>query len=192
SSLAFLFDFLFFNQVHPFYGTVRYMTGAQTDRTVQEHLIEKHMLLPNPVWDCRIQQAAKNVDVLKDPEAITQLGGILKTNPDAENFVPPLLGAVLVDYQRNVPAAREREVLSAMAVIANKLGGHTAAEIPQIFDAGSECTLNMINKEFAGEDTSDLFLEEREAALGQAREEEHKLQMSVPGILNPREIPEDM
>lgn len=49
-----------------------------------------------------------------------------------------------------------------------------------------------ITQEFAGEDTSDLFLEERETALRQAQEEKHKLQMSVPGILNPHEIPEEM
>lgn len=47
-------------------------------------------------------------------------------------------------------------------------------------------------QEFAGEDTTDLFLEEREASLRQAQEEKHKLQMSVPGILNPHELPEDM
>lgn len=47
-------------------------------------------------------------------------------------------------------------------------------------------------QEFAGEDTSDLFLEEREASLRQAQEEKHKIQMSVPGILNPHEIPEEM
>lgn len=39
----------------------------------------------------------------------------------AENFVPPLLDAVLLDYQRNVPAAREPEVLSTMATIVNRL-----------------------------------------------------------------------
>jgi len=38
-----------------------------------------------------------------------------------ENFVPPLLDAVLLDYQRNVPVAREPEVLSTMEVIVNKL-----------------------------------------------------------------------
>ena len=63
-----------------------------------------------------------------------------------ENFVPPLLEAVLIDYQRNVPAAREPEVLSTMATIVNKLGGHITGEIPKIFDAVFECTLNMINK----------------------------------------------
>lgn len=50
----------------------------------------------------------------------------------------------------------------------------------------------LCSQEFAGEDTSDLFLEERETALRQAQEEKHKLQMSVPGILNPHEIPEEM
>ncbi|CAG6018008.1 unnamed protein product [Menidia menidia] len=241
-------------QVHTFYEAVGYMIGAQTDQAVQEHLIEKYMLLPNQVWDSIIQQATKvgreeatdgngdglkkqkrtvfkaplppaaqNVDILKDPETVKQLGSILKTNVRAckavghpfviqlgriyldmlnvykclsenisaaiqtngemvtkqplirsmrtvkretlklisgwvsrsndpqmvgENFVPPLLDAVLIDYQRNVPAAREPEVLSTMATIVNKLGGHITSEIPQIFDAVFECTLNMINKNF--------------------------------------------
>lgn len=39
----------------------------------------------------------------------------------AENFILPLLDAVLLDYQRNVPAAREPEVLSTMATIVNRL-----------------------------------------------------------------------
>merc|ERR1740128_1229678 len=46
--------------------------------------------------------------------------------------------------------------------------------------------------EFTGEDDSDLYLEEREAALKQAQDEKHKIQKSVPGILNPHEIAEDM
>ncbi|XP_072129568.1 exportin-1-like isoform X2 [Mobula birostris] len=210
------------HQVHTFYEAVGYMIGAQTDQTVQEHLIEKYMLLPNQVWDSIIQQATKNVDILKDAETVKQLGSILKTNVRAckavghpfviqlgriyldmlnvykclsenisaaiqangevvtkqpliksmrtvkretlklisgwvsrssdpqlvaENFVPPLLDAVLIDYQRNVPAAREPEVLSTMATIVNKLENHITAEVPQIFDALFECTLEMINKQ---------------------------------------------
>uniref|UniRef100_A0A8C1B621 Exportin-1 n=1 Tax=Cyprinus carpio carpio TaxID=630221 RepID=A0A8C1B621_CYPCA len=210
-------------QVHTFYEAVGYMIGAQTDQTVQERLIEKYMLLPNQVWDSIIQQATKNVDILKDPETVRQLGSILKTNVRAckavghpfvlqlgriyldmlnvykclsenissavqsngemvtkqplirsmrtvkretlklisgwvsrsndpqmvgENFVPPLLEAVLIDYQRNVPAAREPEVLSTMATIVNKLAAHITGEIPKIFDAVFECTLDMINKNF--------------------------------------------
>lgn len=56
------------------------MISAQTDTNVQEHLIEKYMMLPNQVWDSIIQQATKNVDVLKDPATVKQLGSILKTN----------------------------------------------------------------------------------------------------------------
>ncbi|XP_013415271.1 exportin-1 isoform X2 [Lingula anatina] len=66
----------------------------------------------------------------------------------AENFIPPLLEAVLMDYQRNVPLAREPEVLSTMATIVNKLEGSITKDVPQIFDAVFECTLEMINKDF--------------------------------------------
>ena len=43
----------------------------------------------------------------------------------------------------------------------------------------------MLFQEFAGEDTRDLFLEEREALLLKAEEEKLKVERSVPGILNP-------
>ncbi|XP_076311776.1 exportin-1-like isoform X1 [Tachypleus tridentatus] len=211
-------------QVHTFYEAVGSMISAQTDQVVQEHLVEKYMFLPSQVWDDIINQATKNVDVLKDPEAVKQLGNILKTNVRAcksighpyvsqlgriyldmlnvykvmsenitaaislngevvtkqplirsmrtvkkealklisgwvsrstdshmvlENFIPPLLDAVLLDYQRcSVPSAREPEVLSTMATIVNRLEGNITSEIPKIFDAVFECTLEMINKDF--------------------------------------------
>ena len=37
------------------------------------------------------------------------------------NIVPPLLDAVLVDYNRNVPDARDSEVLDVMTTIITKL-----------------------------------------------------------------------
>ena len=211
-------------QVHTFYEAVGYMISAQSDQMVQEHLIEKYMLLPNQVWDEIINQASKNVDILKDAEVVKQLANILKTNVRAckslghpfvtqlgriyldmlnvykvmsenisaaishngetvtkqplikgmrvvkketlklisgwvsryedhklvlEYFIPPLLEAVLLDYQRTgVPSAREPEVLSTMATIVNKLESHITAEVPKIFDAVFECTLSMINKDF--------------------------------------------
>lgn len=211
-------------QVHTFYEAVGYMISAQVDSVAQEILIEKYMMLPNQVWDEIISQASKNVDILKDQDAVKQLASILKTNVRAckalghayvvqlgriyldmlnvykvmsaniisavavngegitkqpliksmrvvkketlklisdwieasndhamvlENFIPPLLDAVLMDYNRcTVPAAREPEVLSAMATIVNKLEGHITSEVPKIFDAVFECTLEMINKDF--------------------------------------------
>jgi exportin-1 len=38
------------------------------------------------------------------------------------NFIPPLFDAILGDYSRNVPAARDAEVLNVMATITGKLG----------------------------------------------------------------------
>lgn len=71
------------------------------------------------------------------------------SNMVLENFIPPLLDAVLLDYQRcTVPSAREPEVLSTMATTVNKLKGTITTEIPKIFDALFECTLDMINKDF--------------------------------------------
>lgn len=37
------------------------------------------------------------------------------------SMVPPLMEAVLIDYARNVPDAREAEVLNAMTTIIHKL-----------------------------------------------------------------------
>ena len=46
-------------------------------------------------------------------------------------------------------------------------------------------------REFTGEDDSDLFLEEREGALKKAQDEKRMIQIAVPGILNPHELPEE-
>jgi len=211
-------------QVQTFYEAVGHMISASTDQQQQEALIEKYMQLPNAVWDDIINQASRNVDVLKDHEAVKQLGSILKTNVRAckalghpyvlqlgriyldmlnvykvmsenitaaithngeavtkqpliksmrvvkketlklianwversndpqmvlDNFIPPMLEAVLADYQRcSVPSAREPEVLSVMATVVNKLKSYITIQIPKIFDAVFECTLDMINKDF--------------------------------------------
>lgn len=83
------------------------------------------------------------------------------------NMVPPLLEAVLIDYHRNVPDAREAEVLNVMTTIIHKL--HVCLfdptaffsfandnffqtlmedKIPAIMDSVFSCTLEMINKDF--------------------------------------------
>jgi len=46
-------------------------------------------------------------------------------------------------------------------------------------------------KEFSGEDTSHLYLDERERQIQLAQEEKKKVAASVPGLLNPHEIQED-
>ena len=44
-------------------------------------------------------------------------------------LIPNLLEAVLGDYARNVPAARDAEVLNVMATIMNKLGVSNMNEV---------------------------------------------------------------
>ncbi|CAH0775387.1 unnamed protein product [Bemisia tabaci] len=72
------------------------------------------------------------------------------TNPQMvlENFIPPLLEAVLTDYnQTQVPAAREPEVLVALTKIVDRLQSNITSLIPRIFESVFECTLDMINKD---------------------------------------------
>lgn len=63
-------------------------------------------------------------------------------------MVPSLLEAVLVDYNRNVPNARDAEVLRAMSAIINKLGSLMEDQVSVIMENIFECTLDMINKDF--------------------------------------------
>ncbi|CAF4847692.1 exportin-1 [Pieris napi] len=98
------------------------------------------------------QPLIKNMRIIKK-ETLKLISSWVTRSTDnsmvLENFIPPLLDAVLLDYQRTaVPDARETEVLSCMAAIVNKLGGHITSEVPKIFDAVFECTLDMINKDF--------------------------------------------
>lgn len=69
------------------------------------------------------------------------------------NMVPPLLEAVLVDYNRNVLDAREAEVLNVMTTIIHKLHvSQSSTDIDLKFDLVSHIVL----LEFDGrQDTAD-------------------------------------
>eukprot|EP00743_Colponemidia_sp_Colp-15_P002924 GILK01003163.1.p1 GENE.GILK01003163.1~~GILK01003163.1.p1 ORF type:complete len:1097 (+),score=141.59 GILK01003163.1:95-3385(+) len=66
----------------------------------------------------------------------------------AQNFIPPLLDPVLGDYSRNIPAARDPEVLSLFAMVISQLKQAIFADVPRIFETVFECTLDMITKDF--------------------------------------------
>lgn len=95
-----------------------------------------------------------------------------------QTLVPQLLEAILLDYKRNVPDAREAEVLGVITVLITKLQvrwtPHTSRhmvrvaekpsahlrmltraqammteQVPAILDNVFECTLDMINKDFS-------------------------------------------
>ncbi|MDP2437028.1 MAG: hypothetical protein Q8P67_14875, partial [archaeon] len=76
---------------------------------------------------------------------------VMKTNdPEtiSSKFVPPILEAVLGDYHRSHPDARDAEVLSLFAAIINKLQGSMSPLIPDVLKGVFECTLAMIKKNF--------------------------------------------
>ena len=200
------------------------MISSETEQSRQERLIEKYMQLPNLIWDDIINQATKNVDILKDPDAVKQLGNILKTNYRAckslghpyvtqlgriyldmlnvykvmsenicvaiqshgegvtkqpliramrtvkkdvlkligcwvsksddpklvlDNFIQPLLDAVLQDYLIcPVAEAREPEVLQTMTTIITRMDSLIIPFVPTVFNALFQVTLEMINKDF--------------------------------------------
>ncbi|CAL0311372.1 unnamed protein product [Lupinus luteus] len=65
-----------------------------------------------------------------------------------KQFVPPMFDPVLGDYARNVTDARESEVLSLFATIVNKYKATMVEDVPRIFEAVFQCTLEMITKNF--------------------------------------------
>jgi exportin-1 len=66
------------------------------------------------------------------------------------NLIPPLLDAILGDYNRNVEQARDAEVLNVMVTITNtRLGPLLTPQVPPILDAVFMPTLNMINRDFS-------------------------------------------
>ena len=63
-------------------------------------------------------------------------------------MVPAMMDPILGDYVRNVPDARDAEVLSLFATIFNKVQGQLSEEVPRVFDAVFQCTLQMITRNF--------------------------------------------
>ena len=67
----------------------------------------------------------------------------------ATEFSPSLFEAILGDYSRNVDNARDSAVLSVTTMIIEKCGPLMNDKISPILDSTFECTLSMINKNFA-------------------------------------------
>lgn len=63
-------------------------------------------------------------------------------------FLNPL-SQLIIDYNNNVPDARDPEVLFLFAVIINTFGGHLIGHIPSIVSNLFSSTLNMISNNFS-------------------------------------------
>ncbi|RYP62091.1 hypothetical protein DL771_009878 [Monosporascus sp. 5C6A] len=164
-------------QVHTFYEACGYMVAAQGNKHQQERLLADLMAAPNAAWDEIIRAATQDPTILQDADTIKIIGDIAPRMPKVrglrtikkeilklvetyvekaedlqavrQQMVPQLLDSVLVDYNRNVPGARDAEVLKAMSVIITKLTGLMEDQVPVIMQNIFECTLEMINKDFS-------------------------------------------
>ncbi|EMR72679.1 putative exportin-1 protein [Eutypa lata UCREL1] len=164
-------------QVHTFYEACGYMVAAQGNKHQQERLLADLMAAPNAAWDEIIRAATNDPTILQDSDTIKIIGDIAPRMPKVrglrtikkeilklietyveksedmqavrQQMVPQLLDSVLVDYNRNVPGARDAEVLKAMSVIITKLTGLMEDQVPIIMQNIFECTLEMINKDFS-------------------------------------------
>lgn len=63
-----------------------------------------------------------------------------------QQHVPAMMDPILGDYTRNVPDARDAEVLSLFAAMIDRMKEKMEHEVPKIFEAVFECTLSMITK----------------------------------------------
>jgi len=88
-------------------------------------------------------------DILRLVDAFMAEGAEGDAGAVAENFCPPLFDAILGDYQRCVEPARDAEVLSLTATCFTHLGRHMQPMVAPVLEACFECTLGMINKDFA-------------------------------------------
>ena len=85
-----------FTVTHPVPGTI----ATKTPKVRQLRTVKKEVL---KLMETYVRKA-------EDLEAVNA------------NFMPPLLGAILGDYNTNVPTARDAEVLNVMASIISRLG----------------------------------------------------------------------
>lgn len=145
-------------QVQTFYEAVGYMISSQSDEAIQEHLIKDYMLLPNQVWDDLMGQAMNNVEILKDPDAVRQLGNILKTNVRAckalgHPYVVQL-GRIYLDML-NV-----YKVMSANITAAISINGESVTKQPLIRSMRTvkKETLNLISSWISRANEVDMVL----------------------------------
>jgi exportin-1 len=97
----------------------------------------------------RTMRSAKK-EVLRLLITFIESSGPPESDPQAlaEGFIPPVLDPILGDYQRNIPNARDPEVLTLFTTVIEKLKGQILAQVPRIMEAVFECTLQMITTNF--------------------------------------------
>ncbi|RHY40502.1 hypothetical protein DYB30_009860, partial [Aphanomyces astaci] len=77
------------HQLHTFYEAVASMLAAETIPARKDTLVAELMKLPNAAWQNLMQQAAHNVDVLFDAQAVKEIVKIIRTNGNVCKAIGP-------------------------------------------------------------------------------------------------------
>nr|GLL38826.1 protein EXPORTIN 1A isoform X2 [Ipomoea trifida] len=145
------------HQIHSFYESVGHMIQAESDIQKRDEYLQR---MYSELISVSIAQGgpfASRTSVVKLLRSVKrETLKLIDTFLDkaegqphiGKQFVPPMMDPVLGDYARNVPDARESEVLSLFATIINKYKGAMLEDVPRIFEAVFQCTLEMITKNF--------------------------------------------
>jgi len=71
------------HQINGFYEALGNMVSAHPDPTAQELLTDRLMVVPNTMWGRLMAAAADNIDTLKNPDTLRDLGRVLRINAAA-------------------------------------------------------------------------------------------------------------
>ncbi|KAE9406580.1 Crm1-F1 [Gymnopus androsaceus JB14] len=107
-------------------------------------IIAKEGILMSKTPKVRQLRAVKK-DILKLLQ--TYISSVVQIETVNDNFIPPLLDAVLGDYQRNIAPSRDAEVLNLMSEVVKSLGSLITPQVLPILNAVLEPTLEMITQD---------------------------------------------
>ncbi|KAG5376706.1 hypothetical protein IGI04_041302 [Brassica rapa subsp. trilocularis] len=150
------------HQIHSFYESVGSMIQAESDPQKRDEYLQRLMALPNQKWAEIIGQARQSVEFLKDPDVIRTVLNILQTNTSAATslgtFFLSQISLIFMDmlnvyrmYSELVstsitnggPYASKTSFVKLLRYKATMLD-----DVPNIFEAVFQCTLEMITKNF--------------------------------------------
>ncbi|CAH2055233.1 unnamed protein product [Thlaspi arvense] len=150
------------HQIHTFYESVGTMIQAESDPEKRGEYIQRLMALPNQKWAEIIGQARQSADTLKDPDMIRTVLNILQTNTRvATSLGTHFLSQISLIFLDMLNVYRMySELVSSNIANGGPYASRTSVvkllryknvmqnEVPRIFEAVFQCTLEMITKNF--------------------------------------------
>ncbi|KAF8044403.1 hypothetical protein BT93_A2406 [Corymbia citriodora subsp. variegata] len=150
------------HQIHSFYESVGHMIQAEPDPQKRDEYLQRLMDLPNRKWNEIISQARQSVDFLKDQDVIRTVLNILQTNTSvASSLGTYFLSQISLIFLDMLNVYRMYSELISSTIAGGgpfvskssfvKLLRYKTVmieDVPRIFEAVFQCTLEMITKNF--------------------------------------------